>query len=183
MYEKVRGHCGPNNQARTYEMAIQTLRLPRGLWEDLEQTVIVQDRQWLTMVARELGIPVAEALKKVLGTGAPQQVAVLMAADTLENCPWHDRLGDGLWMPCARQRLSATRPCQFHERPRPSASLTVACKKVHPYSYEGRIYWTIKGDSEADIFREDGTLETGFRFKFRMEEGEERVRIIPVTDV
>lgn len=135
------------------------------------------------MVARELGIPVAEALKKVLGKGAPQQVAVLMAADTLENCPWHDRLGDGLWMPCARQRLSETRPCQFHERPHFLSSLTEAAtlKKVHPYRYEGRIYWTIKGDADADIFCEDGTLEKEFRFKFRMEEGEERVRIIPVT--
>ena len=35
-----------------------TFRIPRGLWRDLEETVIQQDRQFLSEVARQLGLPV-----------------------------------------------------------------------------------------------------------------------------
>ena len=42
---------------------IRLLRIPHGLWKDLEDTVIQQDRQFLTEVARNLGLPVKETEK------------------------------------------------------------------------------------------------------------------------
>lgn len=151
-------------------MSLQTLRLPRGLWEDLEQTIISWDRMYLTEVARELNLPVQEVLRRILGTGSAQKVAVLMAADSLDTCPWYDCLGDGLWRPCARQRMTATGPCQFHERPGSLSKLDVDVLSlglgvVTPYRYKGRIYWSSE-EPGSPVFREDGTLETGFRFGY-----------------
>jgi len=153
----------------------QMLRMPRGLWEDLEQTIINQDRAYLTMIARELGLPVKEVIQKCLGnSGTPQ--AVLLAADSLDGCPWFDRRGDGLWIPCHRQRIHSSRPCQFHERPGPASSLLIghSLGKVFPVSYQGRIYWTTD-EPDADVFREDGTVETELRFEFYEDEEGERV--------
>jgi hypothetical protein len=153
----------------------QMLRLPRGLWEDLEKTVIIHDRAILTMIARDLGLPVKEVLQKCLGSsGSPQ--AVLIAADTLDPCPWLDRHGDGLWIPCHRQRIHPSRPCQFHERPGLNSSLLIghSLGKAFPVSYKGRIYWT-SDEPDADVFHEDGTLETELRFEFFEDEEGERV--------
>jgi len=154
----------------------QMLRLPRGLWDDLEQTIINMDRAFLTMIARELGLSVKEVLQKCLGaSGSPQ--AVLIAADTLDKCPWCDRHGDGLWIPCHRQRLQPSRPCQFHERPGPNSSLLMDYSLGKFFSIidrQGRVYWT-SDEPDADIFREDGTLETELRFEFYKDEDGERI--------
>ena len=100
-----------------------TLRIPRGLWADLEETVIQQDRQFLSEVARSLGLPVPEVLRKCLGTGAPQPCPVLWAPAAFmgeepaahNTCPWWELHG-ALWRPCPRLRLSPCLPCQIHER-------------------------------------------------------------------
>jgi hypothetical protein len=98
-----------------------TLRIPRGLWADLEETVIQQDRQFLSEVARSLGLPVNEVLRKCLGTGAPQPCPVLWApasflTDAPHTCPWWEIHNGCLWRPCPRLRLSPSLPCQIHER-------------------------------------------------------------------
>lgn len=100
-----------------------TLRIPRGLWTDLEETVIQQDRQFLSEVARSLGLPVPEVLRKCLGTGAPQPCPVLWApaafmSEDADNhtCPWWELHNGYLWRPCPRLRLSTCLPCQIHER-------------------------------------------------------------------
>lgn len=160
------------------------LRMPRGLWEDLEHTIIQQDRQFLTEVARSLGLSVAEVIRRCMGTaGSPQ--AALLAPDTLDPCPWHDLLGDGLWRPCTRQRLRPAGPCQFHEQPGPNSSLDVGdIGTVYPYRYNGRIYWTADNDNDNDndpdpvVFREDGTMETEFRIVFFTDAAGERQPII-----
>ena len=161
----------------------QTLRMPRGLWEDLEETIISMDRAFVTYVAKDLALPVKEAIQKCVGVaGTPQ--AVLLAADTLDPCPWYDRRGAGLWIPCHRQRLQPTRPCQFHERPGPASSLLTGhtLGKVFPVSHEGRLYWTAD-EPGAEVFREDGTLETGLQFEFyEDEDGERAANCYSVTE-
>ena len=154
------------------------LRMPRGLWEDLEKTIIAQDRMFLMGVARELGLSIPDVLKKCLGTGTPQ--AVMVSAEPFDRCPWYDRLGDGLWMPCSRQRMTAVRPCCFHERPGPNASLSVdhlGIAKAYRCN-DGRVYWSaFETETDADIFREDGTLVSEFTFRVHItEDGEKRIR-------
>jgi hypothetical protein len=163
----------------------QTLRLPRGLWRDLEETVIQQDRQFLTFMARELGLPVQEVLRRCLGTGAPQAVPVLWMPHTATEevdeeededgvassaaiCPWWECHGDGLWRRCPRLRLSATLPCQIHERctPCPRARMDhdphLADIPVYkPIRHKGRLYWFDPTDSAAPVYAEDGTREPG----------------------
>lgn len=175
----------------------QTLRLPRGLWRDLEETVIQQDRQFLTFMARELGLPVQDVLRRCLGTGAPQAVPVLWmphgATEEAEDdadeetaaaaavCPWWERHGDGLWRRCPRLRLSATLPCQIHERctPCPLARLDsdphLADIPVYkPIRHKGCLYWYDPMDSTAPVYGEDGSREPGVRIRrVRRKEGEE----------
>jgi hypothetical protein len=147
-----------------------TLRLPRGLWEDLEQTIIQQDRQFLTEVARALGLPVPEVLRRCLGTGAPQTVPVLTTADdTTSRCPWWQHHGDGLWRRCCRQRLSATLPCAVHERsvPCPLTRLDTdpiirALPVLQPARIGERLLWYDPA-GVAPTYNEDGTVATDGR--------------------
>jgi len=142
-----------------------TLRIPRGLWADLEETIIQQDRQFLTEVARSLGLPVQEVLRKILGTGAPQPVAVLSGTVDTDLCPWWTRSAHGLWRPCCRLRLNPTSACQEHMRNQHAASLESdlsALPTLQPVNYDGNIYWI----NEDTVYREDGTIEPSRKFKF-----------------
>ena len=162
-------------------MTSLTLRMPRGLWEDFEQAVIIQARAWLKEIARELGLPAADLIRICLGTsGVPQ--TVLIAAEPQGQCPWFNCLGDGLWRPCQRQRLRPTGPCQFHERPSAQGQTSLSVDGlglgfVYPYSFKGRIYWTAD-EPNAVVFREDGTVETTFRIAFFSKDGERRPIIV-----
>ena len=120
--------------------SLQTLRIPRGLWADLEQTVIHQDRQFLREVAKTLGLPVNDVIKKCLGTsGAQTQLLVLMGSDLslslslsssddeeskdsekLFQCPWYVNKGSSasrttLWTQCSRVRLTESSACVIHQ--------------------------------------------------------------------
>ena len=160
-------------------MTSLTLRMPRGLWEDFEQAVIIQSRAWLKEIARELGLPAADLIRICLGTsGVPQ--TVLIAAEPQEQCPWYNCLGDGLWRRCQRQRLRPTGPCQFHERSsdKIQSALSVdGLGVVHPYSFNGQIYWTAD-EPNAPVFREDGTVETEFSIAFFNDVGERKPIIV-----
>jgi hypothetical protein len=155
----------------------KTLRLPRSLWQDLEETVIQQDRQFLTEVARTLGLPVPEVLRRCLGSGAPQPVPILWTnpvevGGPPEVCPWWECHGEGLWRRCPRLRLSSTLPCQIHERctPCPLARLDSdpvirALPVVQPVRWEGSLYWINPADPDIPPFREDGTVDSLGRFQ------------------
>ena len=139
-----------------------TLRIPRGLWKDLEETVIQQDRQFLTEVARTLGLPVAEVLRKCLGSsGTPQPVLWTSSADGDEEtqCPvW--TLRGFLWKPCARVRLSPTKCCPLHEPIPLNGRLANDIKDLPvriPVQHEGTLYWFHKG---SPLLHEDGTIVT-----------------------
>lgn len=146
------------------ELLQQTLRLPRGLWADLEDTVILHDRQFLTEVARSLGLPVGDVLRRCLGTGAPQAVPVLWGACAgAERCPWWECRGY-LWRPCPRPRLSPTLPCAIHER---STPCPLALLETDPYirqlptyspvRHEGVLYWW-DPTGAGPVLCEDGSV-------------------------
>lgn len=159
---------------------LQTLRVPKGLWADLEETVIQQDRQFLTEVARSLGLPVAEVLKKCLGTGATQTIAVLIGSPTEEfgACPWWTRSEDGLWKPCLRSRLTPTTACQFHLHAATGPSsclgsdaLLDTLPTVKPMRFAQRIYWVSDGPDTC-VYREDGMIESELVFKYIQHRGQ-----------
>ena len=140
-----------------------TLRIPRGLWKDLEETVIQQDRQFLSEVARSLGLPVAEVLRKCLGSsGTPQPVLWTSSAEEDEEtqCPaW--TLHGYLWKPCTRFRLSPTKCCHLHEPIPPTARLASEIKDLPvrtPVRHEDTLYWM--GSPGAPLLHEDGSSVT-----------------------
>jgi hypothetical protein len=152
-------------------LSLQTLRVPKGLWTDLETTVIQQDRAFLTEVARDLGLPVADVLRRCLGTGAPHQIAVLSGSpsDDPGCCPWWSRTDDGCWMPCKRLRLAPTSGCQQHMHTKASEQQRlgsdphlVALPVLQPFRYEGEVFWYLPGFS---VYREDGRIEPTRSFK------------------
>jgi len=146
---------------------LQTLRIPRGLWADLEESVIHQDRQFLTEVARALGLPVGEVLKKCL---APQATVCLIGTcDELTQCPWWQRSTDGMWRACGRLRLTPDSPCQLHKHAKAGPLTRLAADLVdlpilQPVNHDGIIYW-MSDDPEANTYREDGTIST-LEFKY-----------------
>jgi hypothetical protein len=154
---------------------LQSFRIPRGLWNDIEATVIQQDRQFLSEVARQLCLPVQEVLRRCLGTsGVSHSIPVLWASSVsndLEACPWWDCHGDGLWRRCPRIRLSSTLPCQIHEQCTP-CPLTCLNDDPHilylptytPVRWKGELYW-VDPTGVNSPFREDGTVEERGNFK------------------
>jgi len=146
--------------------SLQTMRIPRGLWTDLEETVIHQDRQFLTEVARTLGLPVAEVLKKCL---IPEKVACLVGEPTEDKCPWWQRSTEGMWRSCGRLRLTPATPCQLHHHAKADAQTRLASDlsdlpKLTPVTYEGVIFWC-PDDPDAHTYREDGTISS-LEFKY-----------------
>jgi hypothetical protein len=150
------------------ELIQQTLRLPRGLWADLEETVILHDRQFLTEVARSLGLPVGDVLRRCLGTGAATAVPVLWGScadgDAGSRCPWWECRGY-LWRPCPRPRLSATLPCAIHERSTPCPMALLESdpylRRLPTYSpirHEGVLYWWDATAKASPVLREDGSV-------------------------
>jgi hypothetical protein len=172
-------------------IALQTLRIPRGLWNDLETTIIQQDRQFLSEVARQLGLPVQEVLRRCLGSsGVSQTLPVLWAPSASAEpdvCPWWECHGDGLWRRCPRLRLSSTLPCQIHERctPCPLARLHTdpyirGLPTRIPVRWDSELYW-VDPTGERPPFREDGSTETRGNFK-QIEFEDEKVWVwVPST--
>ena len=164
-----------------------TLRIPRGLWADLEETVIQQDRQFLSEVARSLGLPVNEVLRRCLGTGAPTSIPILWTDGTEPTaCPWWECHGDGLWRRCPRQRLTATMPCPIHERcvpcplARPDTDPMIrALRRVTPVLWNNELFW-VDSTGKHPAFREDGTTDTDGTFRrIRLDGKPAWVRVLP----
>ena len=154
----------------------QTILLPRGVIDDIDTALIITDTHWLRYVASYLGLPKADVINLCLGKkGVPQ--VVLVGMDAEGQCPWYDRHGSGLWRRCQRPRLTPSGPCQLHDRPRQEAKLTVSEGPVYPYEFNDRIYWTVD-EPDADVFREDGTIETKFQIRFFTDNDGERVPYI-----
>ena len=160
-----------------------TLRLPRGLLQDLEETIIQQDRQFLTEVGMSLGLSrpeIAAMIRQVLGTGAPQVLPALWAstADPATFCPWWECHGDGIWRKCPRHRISPSLPCPIHERavPCPLTRLgmdpfIMNLPHFQPVSHKGRLFW-VSSDGMA-CYNEDGTVPTdgAIRYIYRLSDG------------
>jgi len=141
---------------------MSSLRIPRGLWDDLEESVIKQDRAFLIEVARSLGLPVQDVLRKCLG-GAPTSVPVLWMHDyqgDIDICPWATQRGS-LWFPCQRKRLSPNLPCCVHERDkgRLMSDLAGLLRRI-PIKHKGRIYWVDPAGEEPPL-KEDGSVAEG----------------------
>lgn len=160
------------------EITTIPLRIPKGLWTDLEESIIQQDRQFLTEVARSLNLSVREVMQKCLGSsGTRTAIPVLWAPascvhdpDSPGMCPWWDCHGDGLWRPCPRSRLSPSLPCFHHERsvPCPRTRLRTdplfrAIRTVIPVQHDGALFW-IDPLNRHPAFHEDGTVVTDGRF-------------------
>ena len=165
---------------------MKTFRIPKGLWADLEETVIHQDRSFLTEVARSLGLPVAEVLRKCLGTGANQSIPVMWIsgndADTDTDteteccpCPWWDLHG-ALWRRCNRHRLSSTLPCYKHERTHSSPVSKILSKTDlqqlptrFPFRRNGALYWA--SETDPIPLSEDGSPLTDWTCRILQHEG------------
>ena len=161
----------------------QILRIPKGLWADLEETVIQQDRQFLTDVARSLGLSVPEVLRRCLGTGAVTPIPVLWISspdqeETTDTCPWWSSTPNGaLWRPCHRSRMAPTLPCCRHEGISSgsiyrlaSDPFITALPKRWPVRFRSAIVWADPDGIEPAVY-EDGRPELEGRFRFIQHRG------------
>jgi hypothetical protein len=149
------------------------IRIPRGLWEDLEVSVMKQDRQFISDVARALGLPVQEAIRKCLGPALTPLPTLWIHDSNVEDiCPWLTLRG-ALWTPCVRPRLSPTLPCCYHEKDKDAKLKTdpdiVAAPRRYPVKREGILYW-VDPTGEAPPLYEDGTVAPG-QFRFSQHKG------------
>lgn len=140
-----------------------TLRVPRGLWNDLEQSIIKQDRQFLSEVARSLGLPLHEVLRKIGPTAST--IPVLWQQNDVDpmRCPWYTLRGS-LWTRCSRYRLVPTLPCCVHERPGSHYKLMSGLKELErarPVRRGGQLFWVRQDGSALD---EAGEEVGGGRF-------------------
>lgn len=156
--------------------ATLSLRIPRGLWHDLEDSVYQQDRQFLTEVARSLGLPPAEVIRRCLGTmGEAKAVPLLWSPPQTHApaaCPFWECHGDGLWRRCPRLRLGDTLPCCQHERVsagtpgiKHAADPDIAAMQwLQPVRWDSQIYW-VDPTGGAPPYDEQGFVVTDCQFK------------------
>lgn len=157
------------------ETAVLSLRIPRGLWHDLEDSVYQQDRQFLTEVARSLGLPPADVIRRCIGTmGESKAVPLLWASPASTapaTCPFWECHGDGLWRRCPRLRLSDTLPCAQHERTTNGTPCTkhatdpemATMRWVTPIQFDGELYW-MDPEGVEPAYDEEGHV-TDWQFK------------------
>jgi hypothetical protein len=155
------------------------MRIHRGLWADLETTVIHQDRQFLTEVAKTLGLPVQEVLKKCLGNGVQTPIIVLEGDNTDHCCPWSMKIGH-VWTPCSRVRLTESSACYIHRdiKPNPTLKLTKdldSIPTVIPVEYNDVIYWWCPTNPDIPVVCEDGTVVPNLSFKYILHKGEKQL--------
>jgi hypothetical protein len=160
-------------------MTSLTLRIPKGLWADLEETVIQQDRQFLTEVARSLGLPIPEVIRRCLGSGAATPIPVLWAPhpseeDEESKCPWWTATGS-LWRPCQRLRLAPTLACLHHESTSKGGRLASdpfirGLPKRWPVRFRDQLLWADPEGLEPAL-HEDGRPELEGRFRFTEHQG------------
>ena len=158
------------------------MRIPRGLWEDLVTATAQQDEQFLTEVARSLGLNPQEVKAKCLYVPPPADrpnarivptvaVPVLLGPPATGRCPWWECHGTGLWRRCPRARLTKTLPCAIHERCTPcpltrldNDPIIRALPTYAAARYKGQLFWYNPKDLKEPPFREDGLRETRGRF-------------------
>lgn len=159
-------------------MTSLTLRIPKGLWADLEETVIQQDRQFLSEVARSLGLPAQEVIRRCLGSGAATPIPVLWAPhtdeDDLPKCPWWTATGS-LWRPCQRLRLAPTLACIHHESTSKGGRLAsdpfiLGLPKRWPVRFRDQLLWADPEGLEPAL-HEDGRPMLEGRFRFIQHQG------------
>lgn len=158
------------------EHATLSLRIPRGLWHDLEESVYQQDRQFLTEVARSLGLPPADVIRRCIGVmGQQTAIPILWAppqTDSPAACPYWECHGDGLWRRCPRLRLGNTLPCAAHERvtagtPRTalhSDPVIQALPWRTPVRWRDELFW-VDPTGDAPPFDEHGFAVPTIQFK------------------
>lgn len=156
--------------------ATLSLRIPRGLWHDLEDSMYQQDRQFLTEVARSLGLPPADVIRRCLGVMGQQTALPILWTPPQTNkptaCPYWECHGDGLWRRCPRLRLSSTLPCAAHERvsagtPRTALNsdpLIQALPWRTPVRWRDELFW-VDPTGQAPPFAEDGRTVDTCQFK------------------
>lgn len=168
-------------------LTYMTMRMPKGLFEDLESTLIESDQRFIQEVCRSLGFSPADtqtAVRRVLGTGTPQAMPVLWTPKSLnpaettaigpEFCPWWDRIGaDGLWRRCPRHRLAPNLPCVTHERAVPCAGMRLdsdpfirALPAMIPVEHDETLYWVGKETGSPCYRDEDGSAPTDGTFRY-----------------
>ena len=170
----------------------ERMRVPRGLWDDLISATAQQDEQFLTEVARSLGLDPREVKAKCLYVPPPADrpnarivptavVPVLLGPPSAGRCPWWECHGDGLWRRCPRARLTKTLPCAIHERctPCPLTRLDTdpiirALPTYKPICHKGQLYWYNPADLTEPPYCEDGTREPHGRIVFLTDEDGER---------
>ena len=164
-------------------MTSLTLRIPKESFNDLTDTLIQFDRQFLTMVASSLGLPVAEVLRRCLGTGAATPIPVLWISHPYPNeegdeeeskCPWWTATG-ALWRPCQRLRLAPTLPCIHHECISSTSRLgsdpfILGLPKRWPIRFRDQLLWGDPTGIEPAL-HEDGRPELEGRFRFTQHQG------------
>jgi hypothetical protein len=166
----------------------ERLRIPRGLWDDLISATAQQDEQFLTEVARSLGLDPREVKAKCLYVPPPADrpnarivplatVPVLLGPPIAGRCPWWECHGEGLWRRCPRARLTKTLPCAIHERSTPcpltrldNDPIIRALPTYKPIRHKGHLYWYNPADLTEAPFREDGVREHGVRIVFLTDE-------------
>lgn len=176
------------------QCSLETLRIPRGLFADLEQTVVQQDRQFLTEVARTLGLDPKEVIRKCLGTtGSSTAIVCLTGEETESLCPFYFRSPESyLWSPCSRVRTSKTSPCALHTFNLPSPFLIhkdspafTCLPVVEPVSFNEKIYWVLYDEDRKQttmVFNEDGSI-SNLSFKwFRWKEGGGKLLVASVVN-
>lgn len=184
-------------------LTYMTMRLPRSLLQDLEETIIQQDRQFLMEVGLSMGLSRPEVntmIRRVLGTGAPQTIPVLWAPperspgeeDDEEDeetaaardlfCPWWECRGEGLWRRCPRHRIAPHLPCPIHERsvPCPLTRLNTDpfikdLPHLQPMEVAGRLFWV--GPNGSPCYQEDGTIPTDGTIRFVWSSEGERIPV------
>lgn len=165
------------------EISFETLRIPRGLWKDLEDTIIESDKKFLEEISRTLGLNKNEVFAHCGygkgGGGERKSIPCCILgieqddSDEKLRCPWYSKIGH-IWEPCIHLRMSESTPCPLHIFTNPSNKYALrnspfiqSLPVVQKIFYNDDLYWVLfNGKQTTHVFREDGTLDETLKFRW-----------------
>lgn len=142
-------------------------KVPRLLWENFESVLLAQSKRYIGELAKRLGVPEKELIKRVLPTSDSLKVIIQDTQAESNQCKAYIQQ-DKLTVYCRKSTAYGCEYCQFHRSKRMTViegTNPIQLQKVkdtnslEPLWVNNNILYNARGDMVGKINKETGTVK------------------------
>lgn len=142
-------------------------KVPRLLWENFESVLLAQSKRYIGELAKRLGVPEKELIKRVLPTSDSLKVIIQDTQSESNQCKAYIQQ-DKLTVYCRKATAYGCEYCPFHRNKRMTVvegTNPIQLQKVkdtnslEPLWVNNNILYNASGDIVGKINKENGTVK------------------------